>query len=115
MKSSRKKKINSCLCFDTSLIHSKVGELSEALFNEDTKIFFCCSTSGSANKKIVLPNKSPFLLFAYESILCQKASNWKQANTSFSSLAASSPGHSGGGVGKKGELTTTFPEFEIHL
>ena len=55
--------------------NSKVGDLPEGLYNEDTKIFFCCSTSGSANREIVLPNKSPFLLFAYESILCQKASN----------------------------------------
>ena len=55
--------------------NSKVGDLPEGLYNEDTKIFFCCSTSGSANKEIVLPNKSPFLLFAYDSILCQKVSN----------------------------------------
>ncbi|XP_068708333.1 uncharacterized protein [Montipora foliosa] len=52
--------------------NSKRGELPEGLFNEDTKIFFCCSTSGSSGKEITLPNKSPFLLFAYESILCQK-------------------------------------------
>ena len=81
--------------------NSKVGDLPEGLYNEDTKIFFCCSTSGSANKEIVLPNKSPFLLFAYKSILCQKVSNWKQATTSFSSLRASSPGHSAGGAGEE--------------
>lgn len=52
--------------------NSKRGELPEGLFNEDTKIFFCCSTSGPVGKEIILPNKSPFLLFAYESILCQK-------------------------------------------
>lgn len=52
--------------------NSKNGELPEGLFNEDTKIFFCCSTSGSVDTEITLPNKSPFLLFAYESILCQK-------------------------------------------
>ncbi|KAM7452633.1 hypothetical protein ABFA07_000282 [Porites harrisoni] len=57
--------------------NSKVGDLPEGLYNEDTKIFFCCSTSGSANKEIVLPNKSPFLLFAYDSILCQKVKGMK--------------------------------------
>jgi len=57
--------------------NSKDGELPEGLFNEDTKIFFCCSTSGSADKEITLPNKSPFLLFAYESILCQKVKGMK--------------------------------------
>ena len=55
--------------------NSKRGELPEGLFNEDTKIFFCCSSSGSSGKEITLPNKSPFLLFAYESILCQKVIN----------------------------------------
>lgn len=55
--------------------NSKRGELPEGLFNEDTKIFFCCSTSGPVGKEIILPNKSPFLLFAYESILCQKVNS----------------------------------------
>lgn len=54
--------------------NSKDGELPEGLFNEDTKIFFCCSTSGSASKEIILPNIAPFLLFAYDSIRCQKVS-----------------------------------------
>ena len=67
--------------------NSKVGDLPEGLYNEDTKIFFCCSTSGSANKEIVLPNKSPFLLFAYDSILCQKVSNWKQTTWPESKLS----------------------------
>ncbi|KAL9984820.1 hypothetical protein ACROYT_G007155 [Oculina patagonica] len=52
--------------------NSKNGVLPEGLFNEDTKIFFCCSTSGSASKEITLPNKASFILFAYDSILCQK-------------------------------------------
>ncbi|RMX44640.1 hypothetical protein pdam_00002704 [Pocillopora damicornis] len=52
--------------------NSKYGDLPEGLFNEDSKIFFCCSTTGSASKEITLPNKAPFLLFAYESYLCQK-------------------------------------------
>ena len=54
--------------------NSKEGVLPEGLFNEDTKIFFCCSTTGSASQEITLPNKAPFLLFAYDSILCQKVS-----------------------------------------
>ncbi|PFX18014.1 uncharacterized protein LOC111340085 [Stylophora pistillata] len=52
--------------------NSKDGELPEGLFNEDTKIFFCCSITGSAGKEITLPNKAPFFLFAYDSYLCQK-------------------------------------------
>lgn len=52
--------------------NSKDGVLPEGLFNEDTKIFYCCSTSGSASEEITLPNKTPFFLFAYNSILCQK-------------------------------------------
>ena len=54
--------------------NSKYGDLPEGLFNEDTKIFFCCSTTGSASKEITLPNEAPFFLFAYESYLCQKVS-----------------------------------------
>jgi len=54
--------------------NSREGVLPEGLFNEDTKIFFCCSTTGSASQEIALPNKAPFLLFAYDSILCQKVS-----------------------------------------
>ena len=54
--------------------NSREGVLPEGLFNEDTKIFFCCSTTGSASQEITLPNKAPFLLFAYDSILCQKVS-----------------------------------------
>lgn len=52
--------------------NSKEGALPEGLFNEDTKIFFCCSTTGSASQEITLPNTAPFLLFAYDSIVCQK-------------------------------------------
>ena len=54
--------------------NSKDGVLPEGLFNEDTKIFYCCSTSGSASEGITLPNNAPFFLFAYDSILCQKVS-----------------------------------------
>ena len=54
--------------------NSKEGVLPEGLFNEDTKIFFYCSTTGSASQEITLPNKAPFLLFAYDYILCQKVS-----------------------------------------
>ena len=42
--------------------NSKEGELPEGLFNEDTKI------------SSALPSKSPFLLFANQSIVCQKVS-----------------------------------------
>ena len=48
------------------------GVKPDGLYTEDTKVFFCCSTAGSASKPIRLPNDRPFFLFAYSSIVCQK-------------------------------------------
>ena len=51
------------------------GVKPEGLYTEDTKLFFCCSTTGSTNKPISLPNDKPFYLFAYQSIICQKVNS----------------------------------------
>lgn len=52
--------------------NDKGGVLPEGQYTEDTKIYFCCSTHGLADKDISLPSKKPFFLFAYESLKCQK-------------------------------------------
>ena len=54
--------------------NDKGGVLPEGQYTEDTKIYFCCSTHGFADKDIPLPSKKPFFLFAYESLKCQKVS-----------------------------------------
>ena len=53
--------------------YSKEGLLPEDLFNIETKIV-CCSTTGSASEDITLPDKAPFLFFAYDSLPCQRVS-----------------------------------------
>lgn len=56
------------------LKYSEEGLLPpEDLFNKETKIV-CCSTTGSASEDITLPDKAPFLLFAYDSLPCQRVS-----------------------------------------
>ena len=51
------------------------GALPEGMYTDDTKIYFCCSTNGNVDNAISLPTKTPFYLFAYQSIKCQKV--WK--------------------------------------
>lgn len=48
------------------------GDLPEGVYGEDTKIFFCCSTTGDWEDPIKLPTDKPFYLFAFESNKCQK-------------------------------------------
>ena len=55
--------------------NDKGGALPEGLYTDDTKIYFCCSTTGLTETQVSLPAKKPFFLFAYESIICQKVGN----------------------------------------
>lgn len=57
--------------------NDKGGALPAGQYTEDTKIYFCCSTTGFVDKEISLPAKRPFFLFAYESARCQKVLNMK--------------------------------------
>ena len=50
------------------------GELPEGHYSDDTKIYFCCSTSGAVEQPITLPSDKPFFLYAYDSIKCQNVS-----------------------------------------
>lgn len=60
--------------------NDKGGALPEGEYTEDTKIYFCCSTTGVVDNQISLPAKSPFFLFAYESFKCQKVLNMKSTS-----------------------------------
>ena len=44
--------------------NTKNGSLPEGVFNEDTKIFFCCQTKGVHSTPIKLPVNKPFYLIA---------------------------------------------------
>lgn len=44
--------------------NAKNGSLPEGVFNEDTKIFFCCQTNGVHSTPIKLPVNKPFYLIA---------------------------------------------------
>lgn len=57
--------------------NDKGGALPAGQYTEDTKIYFCCSTTGYVENQISLPAKRPFFLFAYESARCQKVLNMK--------------------------------------
>lgn len=45
--------------------NKNAGVLPEGVYNQDTKIFFCCQTTGSRNYPIELPISSPFYLMAF--------------------------------------------------
>lgn len=53
-------------------LNSKGGELPSGLYNQDTKIYFCCMTTGSVEKRVSLPVNKPFYLLAFESTTCQE-------------------------------------------
>lgn len=57
--------------------NDKGGALPAGQYTEDTKIYFCCSTTGYVENQISLPAKRPFFLFAFESARCQKVLNMK--------------------------------------
>ena len=44
--------------------NAKNGSLPEGVFNEDTKIFFCCQTNGVHSTPVKLPVNKPFYLIA---------------------------------------------------
>ncbi|XP_068762594.1 uncharacterized protein [Montipora capricornis] len=54
--------------------NARNGEIPEGVYNDDTKIFFCCHTSGSYNVPIELPTAKPFYLIAFRPH-CQEVLN----------------------------------------
>lgn len=54
--------------------NSQSGTIPEGVYNMDTKIFFCCSTSGDYTNPIELPTGKPFYLVAYRPH-CQEVLN----------------------------------------
>ena len=54
--------------------NSHSGAIPEGVYNMDTKIFFCCSTSGNYTNPIELPTGKPFYLMAYRPH-CQEVLN----------------------------------------
>lgn len=54
--------------------NSHAGVLPAGAYNQDTKIFFCCQTTGSHDDPIELPVASPFYLIAFTP-QCQEVLN----------------------------------------
>ena len=54
--------------------NSHNGSLPTGVYNQDTKIFFCCQTSGLYNVAIQLPVDKPFYLIAFRPY-CQEVLN----------------------------------------
>jgi len=54
--------------------NSHAGVLPAGVYNQDTKIFFCCQTTGSYDDPIELPVASPFYLIAFTP-QCQEVLN----------------------------------------
>ena len=52
-------------------LNKKGGRLPSGVYDDNTKIEFCCKIDGDKNDPILLPSKSPFFLLAYESAECQ--------------------------------------------
>lgn len=52
--------------------NKKTGTLPDGIYDADTVIEYCCSTSGDANVPISLPTLKPFFLLAYGSPQCQQ-------------------------------------------
>ncbi|XP_067027018.1 serine-rich adhesin for platelets-like isoform X2 [Acropora muricata] len=55
--------------------NKKTGTLPDGVYDADTVIEYCCSTSGDVNVPISLPTLKPFFLLAYGSPQCQQV-NW---------------------------------------
>lgn len=51
--------------------NKKSGTLPDGEYGSETKIYFCCKTSGNKNDPIHLPAEYPFFLLAYASKKCQ--------------------------------------------
>ncbi|XP_072022648.1 uncharacterized protein, partial [Amphiura filiformis] len=61
--------------------NSASGVLPDGYFNSNTRIYFCCQTSGYANNPIYLPTENNFMLFKYNS-QCQQV-HGMQATSEF--------------------------------
>ncbi|XP_078346119.1 uncharacterized protein LOC144631547 isoform X2 [Oculina patagonica] len=55
-------------------MNMNAGVLPDGVYNQDTKIFFCCQTTGSSDDPIELPVASPFYLIAFTP-QCQEVQN----------------------------------------
>ena len=51
--------------------NEKSGVLPTGKYGKNTKISFCCATSGNKTDPIIIPAKDPFFLLAYGSEKCQ--------------------------------------------
>ena len=58
------------------------GVLPDGVYNEDTKLFYCCRTDGDKLEPVSLPVRIPFYLMAYNSSECQQV-NWALATKEF--------------------------------
>lgn len=47
------------------------GTLPDGVYNQDTKLFYCCRTDGDKKKPMSLPLVTPFYLMAFNSSECQ--------------------------------------------
>ena len=54
--------------------NSNFGVLPEGVYNQDTKIFFCCHITGSYDSPIELPSDKPFFLIPFRAH-CQEVLN----------------------------------------
>ena len=48
------------------------GTLPDGVYDEDTKLFYCCRADGDKRKPMSLPLVSPFYLMAFNSSECQR-------------------------------------------
>lgn len=48
------------------------GTLPDGVYNEDTKLSYCCRTDGNKTAPITLPVMTPFYLMAFNSSECQQ-------------------------------------------
>ncbi|XP_066283672.1 uncharacterized protein [Branchiostoma lanceolatum] len=51
------------------------GYYPDGVYNENTKIYYCCRSDGSIYNSITLPSRRPFYLFRYSSSGCQRVLN----------------------------------------
>ena len=74
------------------------GTLPDGIYNQNTKINFCCRTDGKKSDPVLLPTRDPFLLLAYGSEKCQMVKGtvatqeWIHYHTETSSNADKSNG-----------------------
>ncbi|XP_068677018.1 uncharacterized protein [Montipora foliosa] len=64
---------------NTANMNRNEGTLPDGIYDSDTYIEYCCSTSGDRNVPISLPTLKPFFLLAYGSAECQQV-KWAVAS-----------------------------------